>query len=101
MSVGPCPSCKSLDVYVGRCDDCPRRAIDDARLNTEAGRLISHVVALEFGIEKFHPGWDEVTELESRALSIVCDERNRYELERRKHDQEQAAMQAAMGKVMH
>src|SRR5579884_2869367 len=74
---GRCPHCLEYGFRIERCEICPIRALDDARENSQAGKLLGRLLELEFNSERFRIGWNEVTATEARGLHVLKSERDR------------------------
>jgi hypothetical protein len=81
---GRCPGCQKIGFTVLRCDSCPLDDLEEARQNSRAGRLVGRLLDLEFDVERFGIGWDEVTAEEAAGLRALKQERERYLEEQRK-----------------
>lgn len=68
------------------------------RLHSDAGRLLNHVLDLEFSIEKFKMDWSDVTAEEVKALQILTEERQKHQQEEREKDDQDRAMKQALNR---
>lgn len=66
------------------------------RRNSHAGVLLDRILDLEFSIEHFKLGWEDVTAEEVKALQILTEERSKYQQEQREKEEQERQHQAAL-----
>jgi predicted RNA-binding Zn-ribbon protein involved in translation (DUF1610 family) len=85
---GACPGCGGWDIRILRCEGCPVEELSYIRSHSHAGRLFERVLELEFDTKNFSVPWSDVTAEEVKGLQILKDERDRYQRERAKEEEE-------------
>jgi predicted RNA-binding Zn-ribbon protein involved in translation (DUF1610 family) len=85
---GACPECQGWNIQILRCEGCPVEELSYVRSHSHAGRLFERVLELEFDSTNFSVPWADVTAEEVKGLQILKDERDKYQRERAKRDEE-------------
>jgi hypothetical protein len=73
-----------------RCETCPRNKIAELRSTSEAGRLLTHVLDLEYATTSYMVDWGDVPADQAEGLRILQQERRKREIELMKERQAQA-----------
>jgi coenzyme F420-reducing hydrogenase delta subunit len=76
-----CPACGHDEFDYARCDGCKLDDLEYARAHSRAGQAMNRLIDLDFMVERFRIGWDEISAEEVRGLQILTEERERQKSE--------------------